>query len=68
MAVLMTTHQPEHALRIADRIALLGGGRLQAVGRPGDTATPERLAQLYNVSPQAVARALGANAPQETTA
>jgi len=67
MAVLMTTHQPEHALRIADRIALLGGGRLQAVGRPGDTATPERLAQLYNVSPQAVARALGANAPQETT-
>jgi len=60
MAVLMTTHQPEHALRIADRIALLGGGRLVAIGAPGATATPERLAQLYGVSAQAVAHALRA--------
>ena len=60
MAVLMTTHQPEHALRIADRMALLGGGRLVALGAPDATATPERLAQLYGVSAQAVAHALGA--------
>ena len=32
MAVLMTTHQPEHALRVADRIALLGRGHMVAVG------------------------------------
>lgn len=58
MAVLMTTHQPEHALRIADRIALLGGGRLMALGAPHTTATPARLAALYGVSEAAVAASL----------
>ncbi|MHA7601089.1 ABC transporter ATP-binding protein [Alicycliphilus sp. T452] len=58
MAVLMTTHQPEHALRIADRIALLGGGRLQAIGAPRATATPAQLAALYGVSESAVAASL----------
>ena len=58
MAVLMTTHQPEHALRIADRIALLGGGGLVAVGAPQATATPAALAALYGVSEDAVAASL----------
>ncbi len=58
MAVLMTTHQPEHALRIADRIALLGGGRLMAIGTPQTTATPAALAALYGVSEAAVAASL----------
>lgn len=67
MAVLMSTHQPEHALRIADRIALLGGGRLAAVGTPASTATPKRLAALYGVSASAVAASLGAAIQTETT-
>lgn len=58
MAVLMTTHQPEHALRVADRIALLGGGRLAAIGAPHATATPAALAALYGVSESAVATTL----------
>jgi iron complex transport system ATP-binding protein len=58
LAVLMTTHQPEHALRVADRIALLGAGRLLALGAPQATATPAALGQLYGVSPAAVAQAL----------
>ena len=70
MAVLLSTHQPEHALRIADRIALLGGGRLLGVGTPAETATPARLATLYGVSESAVAACLGSAplAPQKTTA
>lgn len=70
MAVLLSTHQPEHALRIADRIALLGNGRLLAVGVPAETATPARLATLYGVSESAVAACLGSAplAPQKTTA
>lgn len=60
MAVLLSTHQPEHALRIADRIALLGSGRMLAIGPPASTATPERLAALYGVSERAVAESLGA--------
>jgi iron complex transport system ATP-binding protein len=76
MAVLLSTHQPDHALRIGDRIALLGGGRLVAVGAPTSTATPERLAALYGVSERAVATSLAASLgtttaishPPETTA
>jgi len=68
MAVLMTTHQPEHALRVADRIALLGGGRLQAIGAPRATATPAALAHLYGVSEQAIRAGLGAFSPDEDTA
>lgn len=59
MAVLLTTHQPEHALRVASRIALLGQGRLLAIGLPHQVATAEALGQLYGVSPQAVAASLG---------
>lgn len=59
MAVLLSTHQPEHALRIADRIALLGNGCLVAIGAPASTATSARLAALYNVSERAVAASLG---------
>lgn len=61
MAVLLSTHQPEHALRIADRIALLGGGCLVAIGTPASTATPERLAALYGVSERAVTTSLAAS-------
>ena len=55
MAVLLSTHQPEHALRVASRIALLGHGRLQAVGEPRSVATPAALAALYGVSEAAIA-------------
>ncbi|AVP59035.1 ABC transporter ATP-binding protein [Pulveribacter suum] len=67
MAVLMTTHQPEHALRVADRIALLGAGRLQAIGAPRATATPAALARLYGVSEQAISAGLGTFSPDKDT-
>ena len=52
MAVLLSTHQPEHALRIADRMALLGSGRLLGVGAPAQTATPAHLASsLHHAQP-----------------
>lgn len=55
MAVLLSTHQPEHALQVADRIALLGRGGLQACGAAAQVATPAALAALYGVSEAAVA-------------
>lgn len=58
IAVLMSTHQPEHALRVADRIALLAPGGLAGVGEPAAVATPERLAALYGVDADAVAACL----------
>ena len=45
--VLFTTHDPNHALRAADRAYLLRDGTCIAEGPVGDVLTLERLAQLY---------------------
>ena len=55
MAMLLSTHQPEHGLRVASRIALLGHGRLLGVGEPRAVATSAALAELYGVSEAAIA-------------
>ena len=47
LAVLFTTHDPNHALRYADRVALLAGGTLLAEGPPVEMLTASRLADLY---------------------
>lgn len=57
LAILMSTHQPEHALRVADRLALLKAGRIVAQG-PRALATAERLADLYGADAGEVARSL----------
>ncbi|AMN47988.1 iron complex transport system ATP-binding protein [Steroidobacter denitrificans] len=57
IGVLMSTHQPEHALRVADRIALLAPGGLVGIGAPVAIATPANLAALYGVTEDAVAAA-----------
>jgi len=58
IGILMSTHQPEHALEVADRIALLLAGRIVAQGPPRETATPEALARLYGADLAAVAARL----------
>ncbi len=52
MAVLLSTHQPEHALAVADRIALLHAGRMSGPGPVAEIATAHRLAELYGVTPR----------------
>ncbi|WP_051342397.1 ABC transporter ATP-binding protein [Pseudonocardia spinosispora] len=47
--VLMTTHQPAHALTHASRAVLMRGGRLVADGRPEDVVTSDSLSDLYGV-------------------
>jgi iron complex transport system ATP-binding protein len=47
LAVLFTTHDPNHALRHADRVALLARGSLLAEGPPAEMLTASRLADLY---------------------
>ena len=49
IAVVLSTHDPGHAFLCADRVALLHGGRLVALGPPAETATPESLRLLYGV-------------------
>lgn len=47
--ILMTTHQPAHALGYAHRAVLLDDGRVIADGRPNDVVTTELLSNLYGV-------------------
>lgn len=63
-AVLFTTHHPDHALRIADRVVMLRAGRVQAAGATDAVVNSENLSALYGrpidvaevLSPDAVTR------------
>ncbi len=56
VAVLLSTHQPEHALRVADRVALMHQGRIRAFGPPHTVMTAEALAEVYGVPVDEVRR------------
>ena len=47
--VLLSTHDPQHALTYADRILALSGGTLIADGAPRDALTPALIHTLYGV-------------------
>jgi len=51
MAILLCTHQPEHALKVADRVALFRDGGIHYCGPAHETMTPHRLAWLYDLDP-----------------
>ena len=45
--MLFTTHDPNHALRFADRVLLIRDGGTLAQGETGKLIDAARLAQLY---------------------
>jgi iron complex transport system ATP-binding protein len=49
LAILLSTHNPDHAFSIGDRVALLDGGRLVAQGAPQEVLTADRLRAVYGV-------------------
>ncbi|MBN9334460.1 ABC transporter ATP-binding protein [Devosia sp.] len=49
LTVILSTHHPDHALRVADAVALISGGRLHAFGAPRAVLTPKNLHRLYGV-------------------
>ncbi len=53
-AILMSTHQPELALRWFNRAVLLHGGEVLGDGPPRAILTPEALSQLYAVEVRVV--------------
>lgn len=48
-AVLLSTHNPQHALTFASRILALAGGRVAALGAPQDVLTRDIVSSLYGV-------------------
>ena len=49
LAVLLSTHDPDHAFSVGTRVALINDGRLVAQGKPEAVLTPERLHEVYGV-------------------
>ncbi len=49
MAVVVTLHDLNQAALVADRVALLAGGRLLALGTPAEVLTAGMLARAYGV-------------------
>jgi ABC-type cobalamin/Fe3+-siderophores transport system ATPase subunit len=49
IAVMLSTHDPDHAFLCAHRVALLHQGRLARLGPPDDVITRESLREVYGV-------------------
>lgn len=54
LGVLFTTHDPNQALRHADRVMMIRDGLALASGGANELLTPERLQQLYGVAIESV--------------
>jgi iron complex transport system ATP-binding protein len=50
LAILLSTHDPDHAFSIGDRVALLDKGALVAQGAPEEVLTTARLRDVYGVN------------------
>lgn len=53
-AILLSTHSPDHALLVSNRVYLLKDGKIQAEGSPQGVITSDNLEMLYQVNVQIV--------------
>ena len=49
ISIALSTHDPDHAFQCADRVAMLKGGRIMAVGTPTEILTSTNLYALYDI-------------------
>ncbi|SFA95985.1 iron complex transport system ATP-binding protein [Rhizobium sp. NFR07] len=49
MAIVLSTHNPDHVFMVADRVALLHEGRLAGLGQPAEVLTPATVKRLYDI-------------------
>ncbi len=55
LTCIKSTHTPEHALWVSDRVIMLQEGRIVADGRPREQITPANLHRLYRVNVRSTA-------------
>lgn len=56
--VMLATHDPDQAFLVADRVALLAGGRLVADAPPAEAITPSSLREVYGIDAEIIDLAL----------
>jgi iron complex transport system ATP-binding protein len=49
MTVVMTSHQPDHALLFSSRVALMKDGQFIGTGKPSEVMTDDTLARVYDM-------------------
>ncbi len=62
IAILFSSHDPDHAFLGADRVLLLGDGRAQEIGPPQQVVRADSLQRLYGVAVEVVAMEGGRHA------
>jgi iron complex transport system ATP-binding protein len=45
--IVLSTHDPDHALLLATRVAIIADGGVKTIGKPGDVVTAQTLSALY---------------------
>lgn len=58
-SILLSTHNPEHAIQAATRVAVLRDGAIIADGSPAETITPSLIRTLYGVEVSTLTSAEG---------
>ena len=61
IAILFSSHDPDHAFLCARRVLLLAEGRVLETGTPREVIRPDTLERMYRVSVQVVALPGGAH-------
>jgi iron complex transport system ATP-binding protein len=49
LTIIMSSHFPNHAFLCSSRVAMMGGGRLIAVGNPEEAITEGNLRETYGI-------------------
>jgi len=64
-SIIMTTHFPNHAFLACNKVAILKGGKILAMGCPDDIVTENNLSELYAASIKVVSAKVFDDPPKE---
>jgi iron complex transport system ATP-binding protein len=53
---LKTTHYPDHALLVSNRVVVMNGGRIIDDGRPEEVITSPMISQVYGIEAELITR------------
>ncbi len=59
LSVVMSLHDPNHALTFSDKVALIANGRLLAMGTPLDVITPQSIMKAYGIATKMISHDTG---------